>query len=214
MRGEDSRAAATPVISLGTPPRARGRPSGTRRAQVTTWNTPACAGKTPSPRYRGRATREHPRVRGEDDMHREHPRVRGEEEHPRVRGEDPSLTGPTSGCLGTPPRARGRRSVRPPPTRQPGNTPACAGKTKPASRNRSSCWEHPRVRGEDSCPPIVSRFAMGTPPRARGRHHRLPWNNWHHGNTPACAGKTVDDVADAMSGEEHPRVRGEDRTPA
>ena len=75
------------VDVLGSPPHARGR-----RARDRVWAsrlgiTPACAGKTPRTLRRRRASKDHPRMRGEDTG----------------RSED---LGPS---IGSPPHARGRR---------------------------------------------------------------------------------------------------------
>ena len=70
--------------------------------------------------------------------------------------------------------------------------------------------EHPRVRGDDLRQHPSARFALGTPPRARGRHPHRPDRRRGHRNTPACAGTTYD-AANPLAGvEEHPRVRGDD----
>jgi hypothetical protein len=53
---------------------------------------------------------------------------------------------------------------------QPGNSPACAGRTPAVSCRRLPLVEQPRVRGEDAYPKSQSTFAPGTAPRARGGH--------------------------------------------
>src|SRR5690606_13439982 len=97
-----------------------------------------------------------------------------------------------------------------PAFRSPGNTPACAGKTRSQGDPDGFRREHPRVRGEDFARAPGNVCPSGTPPRARGRlagdEHRVVV----FGNTPACAGKTQSAGSDTPTTGEHPRVRGED----
>ena len=188
VRGEDTHDERFLSVGLGTPPRARGRPSREREAEVLAGNTPACAGKTLGSR----------------------PHQTSDREHPRVRGEDSSAAQPSADRTGTPPRARGRPNTPSLGLGDAGNTPACAGKTACFGRWLLMLREHPRVRGEDD-PFLVRRsIRSGTPPRARGRHHGLPAAHLPYGNTPACAGKTWNVAQHWSPTWEHPRVRGED----
>ena len=70
-------------------------------------------------------------------------------EHPRVRGENFIGDDGVYRFNGTSPRARGKRKISGCPVREPGNIPACAGKTIPATTFTNNAWEHPRVRGEN-----------------------------------------------------------------
>ena len=127
VRGEDNDLRANSHAGVGTPPRARGRLAHCLAHCLNDGNTPACAGKTG----------------GEEQAWAD----RGE--HPRVRGEDGPSMFTMKGFQGTPPRARGRPSVRPPSVKTYGNTPACAGKTVVVALEGVQTREHPRVRGED-----------------------------------------------------------------
>ena len=69
-------------------------------------------------------------------------------------------------------------------------TPACAGKTSPASSPQPSAPDHPRMRGEDALNRGDGREAFGSPPHARGRRPERKTNDLHRRITPACAGKT------------------------
>ncbi len=96
----------------GPPPRARGPRSRGLRGNLSDGTTPACAGTTHRAGRGRRASRDHPRVRGD---------------HNRI-GPRPAS------CPGPPPRARGPRLRPRPGDRRPGTTPACAGTTR-----RRSC---------------------------------------------------------------------------
>ena len=66
MRGEDFRLAQVYGNEAGSPPHARGRLYNKGRVEMFARITPACAGKTPIRCSSGRATQDHPRMRGED----------------------------------------------------------------------------------------------------------------------------------------------------
>ena len=72
--------------------------------------------------------------------------------------------------------------------------------------------DHPRMRGEDKCEQFVREAFGGSPPHARGR--RWDVSKWRaaDGITPACAGKTRCGGWSTGCGEDHPRMRGEDRS--
>ena len=110
-------------------------------------------------------------------------------DHPRVRGEHSSSFASFSSGRGSSPRARGA----PPPgsgrTRTAGIIPACAGSTTPCWRAMALRGDHPRVRGEHSDTPALSKF--------------LRWI------IPACAGSTKSMVMSPGRAWDHPRVRGE-----
>ena len=111
--------------------------------------------------------------------------------------------------MGSPPRARGIRSLHLHHFKKPGLTPACAGNTIPGNVFFSSYGAHPRVRGEYPLFPVRSRADKGSPPRARGiPYFRCRFRCWN-GLTPACAGNTHPKPAEASVNRAHPRVRGE-----
>ena len=71
--------------------------------------------------------------------------------------------------------------------------------------------EHPRLRGEDGYRGRSMKEMEGTPPPARGRRSSMATLPANAGNTPACAGKTVEGFTLDRREREHPRLRGEDR---
>ncbi len=188
MRGEDHADLLTIWSLLETPPRARGRLCLVVRRKTSDRNTPACAGKTSPPS----------------------PAVDSKRKHSRVRGEDIFTMAFFTSFPETPPRARGRHRSDAEGSAEPGNTPACAGKTSPPSPAVDSKRKHSRVRGEDIFTMAFFTSFPETPPRARGRHRSDAEGSAEPGNTPACAGKTVAMRKLKSHLRKHPRVRGED----
>ena len=126
--GENQRLHPNARRGPGSPPRVRGKLVVPLRRRHDRRLTPACAGKTC-----GAARRPGPPSA--------HPRVCGENSHCVVR----EFT-----LEGSPPRVRGKQ-VQEVDTAVSGRlTPACAGKTPPATAPASSARAHPRVCGENT----------------------------------------------------------------
>ncbi len=188
VRGDDLSSSSISAISVGSPPRARGRPRRHGRPGRVLRFTPACAGTTPaSLRLRLR------------------PAV-----HPRVRGDDSNQKRGVASSLGSPPRARGRRLERAGRAALVRFTPACAGTTPQAPAWRCGSSVHPRVRGDDTMPTTRPSSSSGSPPRARGRPCRRASSRSARRFTPACAGTTCGQPARESRRAVHPRVRGDD----
>ena len=127
MCGENRASLETRVLTMGSPPRVRGKLDVSMVLIGSVRITPACAGKT--------------RLRADS---RE-----SVEDHPRVCGENSSPFRSLILCPGSPPRVRGKQltinlmqlAIR--------ITPACAGKTKITIRVLIIDWDHPRVCGEN-----------------------------------------------------------------
>ena len=107
-----------------------------------------------------------------------------------MRGEDPFSSEKSTPRFGSPPHARGRRTVAGDNREKVGITPACAGKTYTKIVKNENNMDHPRMRGEDPHAPITAAGMDGSPPHARGR-------------LVAPHGSTVLEP-------DHPRMRGED----
>ena len=179
-------------FSRGSPPRMRGKGSGTLPHYDHQGITPACAGK--SLKLSSRTT--------------------GRRDHPRVCGEKRVQLGHVLAALGSPPRVRGK-AVHHKHRHSPGRiTPAHAGK-----RTRPRRWvrpprDHPRACGEKITDETIGVVIQGSPPRMRGkavfpaRQHRTA------GITPACAGKRTQYFPACSCIWEHPRVCGEKFHPA
>ena len=136
-------AASTPA---GSPPRARGAVPAEAHARRVGGITPACAGSSSASAFAASASRDHPRVRGE-----------------QVGSAPRGMFGP-----GSPPRARGAgwrvRASSP----APGITPACAGSRWTCTGSCTAARDHPRVRGEQGVSAVEAARCQGSPPRARG----------------------------------------------
>ena len=168
MRGEDALSDQFVVFGPGSPPHARGRPTGMVHGRGEARITPACAGKTDTTGFPVLSTEDHPRMRGEDT-------------HGSSGVPEPP---------GSPPHARGRprRSVA--KTVRGGITPACAGKTVHSADAAPILSDHPRMRGEDLKNAITAEAKAGSPPHARGRLFVNARDPVDKRITPACAGKT------------------------
>ena len=88
-------------------------------------------------------------------------------------------------------------------------TPAYAGKRSTSARHSGSSGDHPRVCGEK--PSIVKLivFAIGSPPRMRGKAERNASRGRMGRITPAYAGKSARPMPSYRQHRDHPRVCGE-----
>ena len=131
--------------------------------------------------------------------------------------------------VGSSPRVRGKHVRRPPPPRERGLIPACAGKTVQVHGVSWPGPAHPRVCGENTIHVTTALGSEGSSPRVRGKHRpgivddtsggsspRVRGKRWRgvpirdgEGLIPACAGKTtmMGELSDV--GGAHPRVCGE-----
>ena len=146
MRGEHATCTATPLISTGSSPHARGALNSNRSARVCAGIIPACAGSTTESRSRGRGLRDHPRMRGE---------------HFCISMRIYSL-------VGSSPHARGARPIECGTCGAHGIIPACAGSTRSRSCATTACGDHPRMRGEHWRQFRACQAAQGSSPHARG----------------------------------------------
>ncbi len=71
--------------------------------------------------------------------------------------------------------------------------------------------EHPRVGGEHRLDDWSPEAPLGTPPRRRGAHERVPSLGVGPRNTPASVGSTDRPAPSFPRSAEHPRVGGEHR---
>ena len=95
------------------------------------------------------------------------------------------------------------------PTRLAGLIPAWAGKTSTSLNSWSGTQAHPRVGGENTVPPAVSRVVAGSSPRGRGKLLSVPSGLYPDRLIPAWAGKTWVAAHPALRMTAHPRVGGE-----
>ena len=149
--------------------------------------TPACAGKTFHTPSKKQLCRDHPRVCGEN-----------------------MFAGTKSAVQqGSPPRVRGKRTLKGVSVGYTGITPACAGKTSLARGGLTPLWDHPRACGENMTVSKGLRQGVGLPPRVRGKPVMRGCTHSAAGITPAYAGKTSKCHARSLKNRDHPRVCGE-----
>lgn len=109
--------------------------------------------------------------------------------NPRVGGEkilEPSMG---VGNFGSPPRGRGKVSLRSAARGQPRITPAWAGKSPDPLAALLKLRDHPRVGGEKIYVDEVLPGDTGSPPRRRGKADVLFSQFFARRITPALAGK-------------------------
>ena len=91
-------------------------------------------------------------------------------------------------------------------------TPACAGKSGAYDVRHIINKDHPRVCGEKSAETASRAGARGSPPRVRGKAGAGAVNRVIDRITPACAGKSHQNIAKLHQCQDHPRVCGEKST--
>ena len=124
--GERSARPEKSASKVGSPPRVRGKVEAPTAKAACARITPACAGKSETPRPSRYQLRDHPRVCGEKRVQR----------------------GDVDQCSGSPPRVRGKAHHIILVLLVCRITPACAGK-RSSTRNLTGCLkDHPRVCGE------------------------------------------------------------------
>ncbi len=90
-----------------------------------------------------------------------------------------------------------------------GTNPACAGSRTHSPSGTISCWDQPRMRGEQGALPNTNNQTVGPTPHARGagrRHHGQPVDP---GTNPACAGSRPPPWSPRSVSRDQPRMRGE-----
>ena len=138
--------------SVGSPPRMRGKVSGSHPYSSRTGITPAYAGKSGA-------------VMGWPCCARDHPRVCGEKRFSAVFQRAMS---------GSPPRMRGKEDRVLRGVLRVGITPAYAGKSFMWTKFCRETRDHPRVCGEKGKNHPRKPYCEGLPPRVRGKvalHH-------------------------------------------
>ena len=90
-----------------------------------------------------------------------------------------------------------------------GITPACAGKSRLFFCSRLNPEDHPRMCGEKRGIRLPGSLGRGSPPHVRGKVDGCA-QLWPFDRiTPACAGKSADDLLVLFITEDHPRMCGE-----
>ena len=172
---------------LRSPPRMRGKVWLHQKPGRVPGITPAYAGKSPP------AKRKNPAIW----------------DHPRVCGEKLGNLLNLGSNLGSPPRVRGKARESAESGKQPGITPACAGKSSGKPLHSYNSWDHPRVCGEKHSGCCLTLTRSGSPPRVRGKARESAESGKQPGITPACAGKSSGKPLHSYNSWDHPRVCGE-----
>ena len=145
--GEKTSKNAGSSAAWGSPPRGRGKASALYSPGSSTRITPAWAGK----------------------RHSEQPKITQNKDHPRVGGEKFSRPGGQSAGAGSPPRGRGKATLRQKIRVSRGITPAWAGKRRVEEQDLTQPRDHPRVGGEKWWKLPITWAGAGSPPRGRGK---------------------------------------------
>ena len=124
-------------------------------------------------------------------------------------GEKPCRPAPWRSIWGSPPRGRGKGDTNYKIPRFFGITPAWAGKSFCRHSHVIQNADHPRVGGEKPSTYQVEYWALGSPPRGRGKDERRRPGEIRARITPAWAGKSwpLRDIHNLVW--DHPRVGGE-----
>ena len=135
--GEKQRSTSQTTFSRGSPPRVRGKVLAKVCIGVYLRITPACAGKRATSLHTGPTPRDHPRVCGEKSATRSGP----------------------CGAWGSPPRVRGKDSVRYAIDETARITPACAGKRALEVCGDRGMRDHPACAGKSH--PVFNGYRGG-----------------------------------------------------
>ncbi len=174
-------------LETGSPPRGRGKDSGTVHGCGQLRIAPAWAGKRCS-------------IQSIHEPCWDHPRVGGEK--PPTRASMPQESG-------SPPRGRGKEVADEGIGGIIRITPAWTGKSRPAAFRRWPEWDHPRMGGEKQTQPTETGRPLGSPPRGRGKVSDVAGADIARRITPAWAGKSSTAQPRSMKKWDHPRTGGE-----
>ena len=130
-------------------------------------------------------------------------------DHPRLRGENQIDFIKLVAYRGSPPPTRGKHSD----ARYEGIsgriTPAYAGKTNSIGASGDDGEDHPRLRGENPVRRLSPCLKIGSPTPTRGKLCGRIFSGWTYRITPAYAGKTFYVFLLIFLKKDHPRLRGE-----
>ena len=135
-------------------------------------------------------------------------------DHPRIRGEHKNMIIACVAASGSSPHTRGAPGS--PGSHRPGNRiiPAYAGSTMLKFMPVRASADHPRIRGEHWPPPPPVPGPPGSSPHTRGAPQIPARQGMAQRIIPAYAGSTVKNGTFSTGIWDHPRIRGEHRSPA
>ena len=191
MRGEHCLSRNRFCRTAGSSPHVWGALRGARPGRGADGIIPACAGSTRRPPPRKTRAGDHPRMRGEHGVAFGRPRL----------------------FAGSSPHARGARLEGAVHHVLAGIIPACAGSTRDKGAFAARGWDHPRMRGEHPTRSRRRARPAGSSPHARGAPDCQYCPHAVVGIIPACAGSTSRRRWPRRCSGDHPRMRGEHRSP-
>ena len=168
-RGEQIRRAGRFARCLGSSPRARGAGKVVENSILLVGIIPARAGSSPNQRPARAVKRDHPRARGEQQL------------HVYIQGR----------MQGSSPRARGAVLDALMHFLAGGIIPARAGSSSRLRRHIHIFWDHPRARGEQASERQTDLRHRGSSPRARGADSSYTNQVGTSGIIPARAGSRL-----------------------
>ena len=131
--------------------------------------------------------------------------------HPRSRGENQVMVMTRVCRVGSSPLTRGKRPLRDRDRAKGGLIPAHAGKTRRPQGCGRTREAHPRSRGENVRRLWRRGRRWGSSPLTRGKPLTHPLKGRNNGLIPAHAGKTSRQASTPTCPRAHPRSRGENR---
>ena len=134
-------------------------------------------------------------------------------DHPRIRGEHVVFSLDPHFRIGSSPHTRGAPVLLGIPAPPVGIIPAYAGSTPCGTIFREDHWDHPRIRGEHTRSHAQRGWGGGSSPHTRGALSADPAATCRMRIIPAYAGSTSLPQARGAFSWDHPRIRGEHRSP-
>ena len=174
------------AIARGSPPHTRDKSLRCCTTSPSPGITPAYAGQIQSTNGKLHCTRDHPRIRGTNCCRM-------------------ILSG---SCLGSPPHTRDKFSSPCGSVPSTGITPAYAGQISDINWTPTFVKDHPRIRGTNGCSWGAKAVDVGSPPHTRDKCVPIAGVPIASGITPAYAGQIACRVRRALTGWDHPRIRG------
>mgnify|MGYP000870533973 CR=1 FL=1 len=156
------------VYAVGSSPHTRGARGRVHRHRRPVWIIPAYAGSTGFSSIRYSSAWDHPRIRGEHDV------------HVHLRNDIPGSSPHTRGA----PFRDGITYV------EKRIIPAYAGSTESGPTEVLAARDHPRIRGEHPSTIGLTVGCMGSSPHTRGAHGGRSAGRRVRGIIPAYAGST------------------------
>ena len=175
---------------LGSPPHTRDKFEVEVIAEIADRITPAYAGQITSRVQGGGSNRD----------------------HPRIRGTNLTSAHSLSPVPGSPPHTRDKFSLGLAGLGLFRITPAYAGQMILVRIGKKSIQDHPRIRGTNFSNSSTLLYPLGSPPHTRDKCQARRLKARSPRITPAYAGQITCEDVEARYREDHPRIRGTNRT--